>query len=58
MPKNSSDDQKGLVPEGAPEWVKEKIPREKLPQDLQKIIDKDDGFFDDLYDGQYDRCHP
>lgn len=43
---------KKLVPEGAPASVTERLPREKLPKDLQKIIDKDDSFLDDLYYGQ------
>lgn len=32
----------------APEY-----PREKLPKDLQKIVDRQDDWMDDLYEGQY-----
>lgn len=27
------------------------VPREKLPADLQKLVDNDDSLFDQLYDG-------
>jgi hypothetical protein len=33
--------------------VTDPIPREKLPADLQKIVDKSDDWMDDLYEGQY-----
>ena len=32
---------------GGPEY-----PREKLPKDLQKIVDRQDDWMDDLYEGQ------
>jgi len=32
----------------------EPLLREKLPKDLQKIVDKDDDWWDQIYDGQYD----
>ncbi|KAK5074948.1 hypothetical protein LTS08_005475 [Lithohypha guttulata] len=52
MPEDSTKDQlKKLIAEGAPSSVTDKIPREKLSTDLQNLIDKDDSFFDDLYDG-------
>lgn len=52
MPDESLTDQvKKLMPEGAPSSITEKIPREKLNQDLQKLADNDDSFFDELYDG-------
>lgn len=56
MPKQDKDKElRDLVPEGAPSSVTEIIPRgQKLPKDLQKLVDKDDSFFDDLYDGQYE----
>lgn len=53
MPKESKEDElKKLIPEGAPASVTDPIPREKLPKDLQKIVDREDDFLDDLYDGQ------
>jgi hypothetical protein len=33
---------------GSPEY-----PREKLNKDLQKIVDRQDDWMDDLYEGQY-----
>lgn len=27
------------------------LPREKLPQDLQKLVDNEESFMDQLYDG-------
>jgi hypothetical protein len=33
---------------GAPDY-----PREKLNKDLQKIVDRQDDWMDDLYEGQY-----
>lgn len=57
MPSESKEEAlKKLVPEGAPASVTEILPREKLPKDLQKLVDSDDSFFDDLYDGQYESC--
>lgn len=41
------------VLEEAPASLSKPLPREKLPKDLQKIVDKEDDFFDALYDGQY-----
>lgn len=29
------------------------VPSEKLPQDLQKIVDDDDSLMDQIYDGKY-----
>lgn len=40
--------------EERPIALSEPSPREKLPKDLQKIVDKDDGWLDQIYDGQYD----
>lgn len=48
------EDLKKLIPEGAPSTTTQHLPREKLPKDLQQLVDKDDGFFDELYDGQYE----
>jgi fission process protein 1 len=47
MAKNDSDKPRGPPPTGLPE-------PEKLPPSLQKIIDKadkEDNFYDELYDG-------
>lgn len=35
-----------------PSSVTAKLPREKLPKDLQDIVDKQDDFMDQLYDGE------
>ena len=40
--------------EERPVALSEPLPREKLPEDLQKIVDKDDNLWDQVYDGQYD----
>ena len=40
--------------EERPASLSEPLPREKLPKDLQKIVDKDDDWWDQIYDGQYD----
>lgn len=54
MVRNSKEDGGPLIPEGAPSSVTETIPRgQKLPDDLQKLVDKQDTFMDELYDGQY-----
>ena len=53
---------KNLVEETPPKRILEErptahsepLPREKLPKDLQKIVDKDDDWWDQIYDGQYD----
>jgi hypothetical protein len=42
------------VLEERPASLSEPLPREKLPKDLQKIIDKEDDLWDTIYDGQYD----
>lgn len=36
---------------GPPPEPSAPIPREKLPDELQKIIDKEESLFDQLYDG-------
>lgn len=55
MPRESKDTElKRLVPEGAPASISEHVPREKLNKDLQGLIDRQDSFFDELYDGQYE----
>lgn len=50
MARDKEDELKDLIPKGAPASVTSPIPREKLPQDLQKIVDNE-SIFDDLYDG-------
>jgi hypothetical protein len=40
--------------EERPASLSEPLPREKLPKDLQKIVDKEDEWWDVIYDGQYD----
>jgi hypothetical protein len=42
------------VLEERPASLSEPLPREKLPKDLQKIVDKEDDLWDTIYDGQYD----
>ena len=39
--------------EERPASLSEPLPRENLPKDLQKIIDKEDDVWDEIYDGQY-----
>jgi hypothetical protein len=48
MAKDGKDGEKQYPP-----TVTAPIPREKLPKDLQKIVDKSDDWMDDLYDGQH-----
>jgi mitochondrial fission process protein 1 len=38
--------------EERPASLSKPLPREKLPLDLQKIVDREDDFLDDLYEGQ------
>jgi hypothetical protein len=40
------------VLEEQPTALSEPLPREKLPKDLQKIVDKDDDWWGQVYDGQ------
>ena len=42
------------VSEERPASLSEPLPREKLPKDLQKIVDKEDDWWDSFYDGQYE----
>lgn len=54
MPSSSDKDKdssNSFIPKGAPGYISEHLPREKLPKDLQNLVDKDDSFFDELYDG-------
>lgn len=39
--------------EERPTSLSQPLPREKLPKELQHIVDRDDDFFDSLYAGQY-----
>jgi hypothetical protein len=42
--------------EERPTSLSEPLPREKLPKDLQKIVDREDDFFENLYEGEYVDC--
>jgi hypothetical protein len=44
--------------EEAPASLSRPLPREKLPHDLQSIVDKQDDVWEDIYDGQYALSHP
>ncbi|KAJ8607660.1 hypothetical protein MRB53_040123 [Persea americana] len=48
----AKDAEKPIIPEGAPASVSTAIPREKLPDDLQELLNRQDSFFDELYDGE------
>ena len=48
MAKDSKDGEKKY-----PSSVTDPIPREKLPKDLQQLVDRSDDWMDDLYEGQY-----
>ena len=37
----------------ASKGLNSEYPREKLPKDLQKIVDRQDDWMDNLYEGQY-----
>ena len=50
MAKDNQDEK--MDPKKWPSSVTEPVPREKLPADLQKIVDRSDDWMDDLYDGQ------
>lgn len=39
--------------EAPPEALAKPIPREKLPKDLQRLVDREDDFMDRLYEGRY-----
>ncbi len=39
--------------EDRPPSLSKALPREKLPKDLQKLVDREDDFFESLYEGQY-----
>jgi hypothetical protein len=41
-----------IDPKKWPASVTDPIPREKLPDDLQKIVDRSDDWMDDLYEGR------
>ena len=56
MAKDSPDMQDGVPRlrkgEERPTSLSAVVPREKLNKNLQKIIDREDDFMDELYDGQ------
>ena len=39
--------------EERPASLSQPLPREKLPKDLQSIVDKEDDVWEDIYDGRY-----
>lgn len=39
--------------EERPASISQPLPREKLPKDLQLIVDKEDDVWEEIYDGQY-----
>lgn len=51
--KDKSDSDKDEVPrvreEARPESLKSQIPRQKLSRDLQKLVDREDDYYDELY---------
>lgn len=51
--KDKSDGDKDEVPrvreEARPESLKTQIPRQKLSRDLQKLVDREDDYYDELY---------
>ena len=51
--KKSEEQSSAQTKQQPPEDVSKPIPRQKLPTDLQKIIDREDDFFDRLYEGKY-----
>ena len=36
----------------------EPLPREKLPESLQKIVDNEESLMEQIYDGTYVQCYP
>lgn len=59
MPDGKSDEEvpRQRILEERPASLSKPLPREKLPQALQNLADKDDGW-DALYDGQYANSSP
>jgi fission process protein 1 len=50
--KKKEKDQDGVArvrTEPSPDAPKEQVPREKLPQTLQKLVDREDDYYDELY---------
>ena len=60
MARGKTDDEvpRERILEERPKSLSEPLPREKLPKDLQKLADRDDDFWEQLYDGQYDPRPP
>lgn len=56
MPRDTLEDE--LRKRGAPSSVTEQLPREKLSKELQDLVNKQDNFWDGLYDGSYAIAHP
>ncbi len=55
--KNNEEVPRQRVLEERPASLSQPLPREKLNKDLQKIVDKEDDAWDNLYDGQYESLH-
>ena len=51
--KKSLEDVPRIREEAPPEALAKPIPREKLPKDLQKLVDREDDWMDRLYEGRY-----
>jgi mitochondrial fission process protein 1 len=50
--KDKGGDQDGVPrsrDEPRPEFLKDQIPRQKLPRDLQQLVDREDEYYDELY---------
>lgn len=51
--KDKSDGDENEVPrvreEARPESLKSQIPRQKLSRNLQKLVDREDDYYDELY---------
>ena len=52
--KNNEEIPRQRVLEERPASLSQPLPREKLNKDLQKIVDKEDDYWDTFYDGQYE----
>lgn len=57
MSKSGPEPPKRLL-DDAPSSLSQPLPREKLPRDLQSIVDKQDDVWEDIYDGQYVTSRP
>ena len=53
LDKNSNNEVPHKRTEERPASLSQPVPREKLPKDLQLIVDKEDDVWEDIYAGQY-----